>query len=223
MACHGLQRLAGRGGAVEALHQLVGLVGAAAHAEPEHDLARLALGQLQRHMDRSAGVERRAGAARQARAAERGGAAHRAVAPDELVAVTADGAERTVCVVDDEEADPVAMVVAVGVACIQRAAVRRDLGDHMRRRLRAQIAQHPFDIAGGRQPPRPVGAVAQRQHRELDRRVERHEDLQPRFDAVFHVLEDADAEAVARDVAARRRGRAARSATRRWPVSSSRR
>ena len=51
--------------------------------------------------------------------------------------------------VDVEEGDPVAEVVAVAVAGVERAVVGRDLGVDMRRGLLAQVAEHPFDVAGG--------------------------------------------------------------------------
>ncbi len=42
----------------------------------------------------------------------------------------------------------------VGVAREDRAAAGFDLGDHVHRRLRPQVAQHPLDVAGRRKPAR---------------------------------------------------------------------
>ncbi len=79
-----------RRAAAVALHQLAGLVGAAAHAKAEDDLPRLARRQLDRHLDRAARVEPGTGATRQARPAHRRRPAQRAIAADELVAVGGD-------------------------------------------------------------------------------------------------------------------------------------
>jgi hypothetical protein len=136
---------------------------------------------------------------------------------------------RSVAGVDVEEADPVAEVVAVAVARVERAGVGVDFGVDVRRRLRAQVAEHPFDVAGDGQPPRSAAVVAQQQARELHRFVHRDEHRQLAVDAGLVVLEHAVAEAVPRDV-----GRGALSSIRSpcagsevgshtWPVSSSRR
>jgi len=55
---HRGERLPRSGAAAVALHQLAGLVRAAAHAEAEDDLARLPGCQLDHHLDRIARVER---------------------------------------------------------------------------------------------------------------------------------------------------------------------
>ena len=79
---HGAQRMAPvrmdlrerrpRGGAAAiALHQLAGLVGAAAHAEAKDDLARRPRRQLDRHLDRAAGIEPGTGATGQTGPAHR--------------------------------------------------------------------------------------------------------------------------------------------------------
>ena len=88
---HLCERRPRRGAAAVALHQLAGLVGAAAHAEAEDDLARLARRQLDRHLDRAARVERRRRCDRTGCvAAQRRRPAQRAIAADELVAVGGD-------------------------------------------------------------------------------------------------------------------------------------
>ncbi len=89
-----------------------------------------------------------------------------------------------------------------------------DLGDDERRRGGARRAEHPLDVGGHRQPARPAAAVAERQARDLDGVVERHELQQVERDAVRLVLEAAVALAVAGHVgmrpvvADRQRGRA---------------
>ena len=126
-----------------------------------------------------------------------------AVAAEELGAVAGHRAEGAQALVDVEEADPVAVVVAVGVPGVERAAVVGDLGDDVRRGLPAQVAEHPFDVPGGRQLARAGPIVGEPQHEELDRRVGGDVDLQLRADAGLAQLEGAVAEAVAGDVGAR--------------------
>jgi hypothetical protein len=67
----------------------------------------------------------------------------------------------------------------------------------------ARSSEHPVEVAGHREAPSSVAAIGQRQRRELDRRVDGDVDAQRRIDPVLAVLEDAVAEAVARDVGAR--------------------
>ncbi len=111
-----------------------------------------------------------------------------------------------------EERGAIRELGAVGVARLQCAARRIDGGDHVHRGLRAQVAQHPLDVAGGREPARPARAVGDFQHRILDRRFPIDEHAQLGADALLGVLEHAVAEAVPRDVG---RGAAARQRRRR--------
>ena len=90
-----------------------------------------------------------------------------------------------------------------------------DLGRDVHGGLRPQVAEHPLDVPGHAQSARLRRIVAQLQHRELHRCVERDEHRQFRADAGRDVLEHAVAEAVPADVAARARRRAAATATRR--------
>ena len=99
--------------------------------------------------------------------------------------------------VDVEEGDPVAEVVAVAVAGVERAVVGRDLGVDMRRVLLTQVAEHPFDVAGGGEAAAARAVVAQHQARELHRIVERDEYRQLAVHRRLVVLEHAIAEAVA--------------------------
>ncbi|MNQ00692.1 hypothetical protein D3C85_133460 [compost metagenome] len=70
----------------------------------------------------------------------------------------------------------------------------------MHGRFAAQVAQHPFHVAGGGQATAAAGPVAHGQRVELDGGVARHVYAQAGFDAVFHVLKHGVAKAVARHV-----------------------
>ena len=98
----------------------------------------------------------------------------------------------------------------VGVAREQRPARRIDLGDDVGRGFRAQVAEHPLDVPGGRQAPRAAGSIAHLEHRELDRVLDIHVDPELGMDAAGGVLEHAVAESMAGPVGhrtARREGR----------------
>ena len=127
-------------------------------------------------------------------------------------------------IVDVKERSPVGELGVVGVGRVERAARRIDLGDHVHRRFRPQVAQHPLDVAGGGEPARagPSGWRAFSTEN-LTGCFEVHVHAQLGADAVFGMLEDAVAEAVPRDVGRGARRRAAASATRTAPLSSSRR
>ncbi len=125
------------------------------------------------------------------------GARGAAVAAEEFAAVAIDAATGVVHV---EERHPVRELGVPRIAGEQRAAGRIRFGDHVHRGLLAQVAEQPFDVAGGAEPARPAGIVAQFQHRELHRGVQRHIDPQLGMDAVLDVFEHAVAEAVAGDV-----------------------
>src|SRR5678815_539151 len=112
-----------RGRAAEALHQVVGLVDASPHAETKDDLRRVAVDERDLNLERGARAERGAGAARQSSPRERGGSAQRTVAADELGAVAGEAAAGECSAVDVEEADPVGVVVAIGIARVDRAGV----------------------------------------------------------------------------------------------------
>jgi hypothetical protein len=76
--------------------------------------------------------------------------------------------------VDVEEGDAAGEFHVEGVAREQRAAGGIRFGDHVHGMLRAQVAEHPLDVAGERNAPRAPGQVAHAQHGELHRGVERH-------------------------------------------------
>ncbi len=80
----------------------------------------------------------------------------------------------------------------------------------MHERLCRQIAQYPFDVAGGRQFALDARLVLHLQNRIFDRGIHRHIDREFRADAVFSVFEHAVAETMAGDIiahAAARQGR----------------
>ena len=66
--------------------------------------------------------------------------------------------------------------------------------------FRALVAKHPFQVAGDGKPAHATRTIAQSQHRELDRRVDRHVHAQLGVDAVLAVFENAVAEAMTRDI-----------------------
>ncbi|MNF86938.1 hypothetical protein D3C84_693890 [compost metagenome] len=130
---------------------------------------------------------------------QRGRRPEAAVAADEFAAVRSVAAARRV---HREEGDPSREFHRIGIAREQRSAAVFDLRDQVHGGLVAQIAQHPFDIAGDGQFAGSPGQVADLQQGVLDRRVERHVDPELAFDTLFAVLEAAVAEAVARHVRA---------------------
>src|ERR1700694_4366618 len=161
-------------------------------AEREDDLARLPVGQIESDLQGTARIEPRAYLVRQLRAAHRRRIPQRAVASDELGAVSAHRPGR---VADAETRGPAGELDAVGVARVQRAAGRIDLGGHVHGGFRPQVTQHPLDLAGGGERARAARAVADFQYRELDCRLPVRVDAQLRTYAILRVLEDAVDEA----------------------------
>ena len=117
---HRVQRAVGGLRSAEALHEAAGIGGILADAEPEDDLALLAVVEIERDLDGGARIERRAHLARKALSRHGGGIAQRAVAPQEFGAVAAHAADR---IVDVEERDAVGELRVVGVARQERAAL----------------------------------------------------------------------------------------------------
>ena len=140
-------------------------------AEAEHGLGGLLDVQLERHLDRRARIQAHAQAPRQALAQQRRRPAHVAVAAEKLDAVAGHGA-RTGVGVGVEKRDAALEFGVVGIARGQHAAVAVDLGHHVHLGLGMQVAEDPFDVAGGGQPARTAGAVVQLEHAELHRVLE---------------------------------------------------
>ncbi len=115
-----LERSRRGGRSAKAPHELGGIGPVAAHAEAEDELALLAVGEVEGHLDGRAGIEPGAGPARKPGAAHRGGRGERAVAPEELGPVPGHGADRVVHV---EERHAPGKLGVVGVA--SRGARRR--------------------------------------------------------------------------------------------------
>ena len=146
---HTLERGPGRGRPALALHQSLCFAYVAADAHPEYQLARLARLEIECHMERRAGIHRGAGAVRQVRPAHCGRRLERSVAADELGAIACPRQRlRSRGLVDVEECDAVIELHVVRIARAECATRGIDLGDHVHQRSRAQLAQHPFDIAG---------------------------------------------------------------------------
>ena len=211
---HRTERRVRRAGLAERAHERAGFVRVGRGAEAEDDLPRLPVLELERDLDRGAGIHQRAHATRQMHALERRGPRQVAVAADELEAIPG---QRALGLVHVEERDPLAELGVEGIAREQGAAARIELGDHVHRRLRREVAQHPFDVARHRKRAAAARRVSKPQHDELHRLVGRDVDALLAFDAVLGVLEDAVAEAMAAAVLAspsrrQRRGRPVASA-----------
>ena len=108
-------------------------------------------GEIETHLNRRAGVQRRADLAGQPCPHHRRRIAQGSVTPDELSPVAAESPRRIVHV---EKGDAVGEFGVVRIPRKQCAAGRINFGDQVQGRLWPQITQHPFHIAGGRQPPR---------------------------------------------------------------------
>ena len=121
------------------------------------------------------------------------GAAKRTARADEVATI---GASAAIGALDIEEGGAAGEVGVVGVPREQRAGAVVDRGDDLHHRLGPLVAEHPLDVTGHGQLPRLVGRVAQRERRELHRRVDRDMDAQRGRDPVLGVLEAAVAESV---------------------------
>ena len=82
------------------------------------------------------------------------------------------------CAVDIEERDAAVEVGVVGVAREEGACLGVELGDDLHQRLRRSSPSTHSTIAGDAEPARPAASVAQSEHRELDRRVDRDVDAE---------------------------------------------
>ncbi len=167
-----LERVVGRAGAAEAVHQVARVVEVLSRAQHERDLALLAVGELDRGLHREAGIERGADLTGQGASTQRRRLGQAAVAAEERGAIAGDRALPLAAV---EEGDPCRELRVVGVAGQQRARAGVELGDDVGRVGGAAGAQHQLDVAGEREHPPPARPVAQLDHDELHRRVGRDE------------------------------------------------
>ena len=187
------------GRAAEPPDQLLGLVGIVAGAQHEDQFALLAVGQVERHLQRRAGVEARARLAGQLRVPHRGGIGRRAVASQKLRAAAGDGPRG---VADVDEDGLAGKLTVVHVAGKQRARGRVDLGDHVHQVRVPPLAEHQLPVAGDRQAPGPARAIAHLHHHQFHGRVQRDVGPQFRADPQLRVLKHAVAESVSADVGA---------------------
>ena len=119
-----------------------------ARAKPEDDFALLAIGQFKRNLDCAARVEAGAHAIRQSAAMQGCGVAQCSVAAHEFASVGAiSDAASLHRLPGVKKCDPVAELCAIGVEGNNGTGLRIDLRDNVHRGFRAQVAQHPFDIA----------------------------------------------------------------------------
>jgi len=161
------------------------------HAETEGDLAPLSRSEFKGHLDRGARIQRRTAAAGQTQAAQGGGPAQRSIAPDELCTIAGEAAGETIAFIHVEEADPVAEVVAVGVARIERAVCRRRLRYGCGGRTWNACRRAPIRRNRCAKAPRPATVVAQHEAREFHCRVDGDEDREFTVDSSLVVLEHA--------------------------------
>ncbi|MNM60737.1 hypothetical protein D3C81_720270 [compost metagenome] len=193
MDAHRVQRVDGLLSALAASCQRQRFLAVAPCAKAEGRFTAVARGQLQRHLDRRAGIQARTHPCIQTLAPQRCRCVQAAVAADELQAITGPAAAVGIGV---EEGHPAAEIGAVGVSRQQRPGLVVAFSDHVHARLRAQVTHHPFDVADGRQPPCPARQVVQAQDRELQWRGDVDEYPQFAGDAVLDMLVHCVAESM---------------------------
>src|SRR5207248_8802475 len=133
--------------------QIVHLGHAATHPEPETGYAFLAIGKIESDLHRTARIQTGARFSGKSRPLQCCRLRQRPVAPEKFLPVTC---ERACRLVDIEEDDPVREFRIVKIASQQRATLEIDIGLNVEERLMAQIAQHPFAIAGEGETARPA-------------------------------------------------------------------
>ena len=187
------ERVASRGHAAMPLDQGLRLVRVSAEAEGEDDDDLLAVGDLERDLERPARVEPGAHPAREADSFQGGRPGHRPVPAEELVPVARC---RPVYLVHVEEGRPVGELAVVEISGQDRPGQGVDLGHHMHRHRRPVLAEDPLDVPGHRDRSRPARAVPYPDlpvlHGGLDRDVDGHRGDEP----VLLVLEDGVPEPV---------------------------
>src|SRR3989344_2221025 len=110
------------------MHQVAGVSGVPARAEPEGDLARLAVGQFEWNLDCGTGIQGGSHLAGKPRAGHCGRVSGCAVAPDEFRAIAADGSDSIVHV---KERNPAGELRVVAVTRVDRAVAGVDFGDYV--------------------------------------------------------------------------------------------
>ena len=167
-------------------------------AEKEDDLRRGIGRQVELGLQHGAGIHSRAGPIGERRVAgECGGKIEPAVPPEEFRPVAGPA---LLPPAEIGEGDPRSEFGPPGVAGQHRAAIRIDLGHHIRARGAARGPQDPFHIARHRQPPMPLRLVADRQPGDLDRILEGHVLQKLERNAVGGMLEAAIALAMPGDI-----------------------
>ena len=210
---HGVERT-GRGlAAAPATDQSTRIVDALAGTEAEHDSAFLACRNVDRDPQGGTRIERCSDTSGQrgCRIRERVRCRQRTAPADEVATI---GASAAIVALDIEEGGAAGEVGVVGVSREQRAGAVVDRGDDLHRRLGPLVAEHPLDVTGHGQLPRLVGRVAQRERRELHRRVDRDMDAQRGRDPVPRCARSCCSRIRAGPRTARRCASAAASATR---------
>ena len=191
------------------LDQMLHLPGVPTEPEAKARLPFLPVGQIERDLDRAARIQPRADVAGKAGALQRRRLRQASIPAKKLLPVPGEGAHS---IADIDERNAIGKLGVVIVARQQRTGPEIHFRLHVQQALLPQIAQYPFEIAGGRQAPRTPRDIAQFQDHELDRRVHRHVDPQLGGDAMLGVFKYGVAEAMADDIGHRaargqRRGR----------------
>src|SRR5688572_8892330 len=145
----------------EAMHDAARLFCIAPDAEPEADLARFAIFELEWDLERGARIHARAHASRQPRTRHSRRVARSAIAPEKLRTIAAQNPGG---VVGMEEGDPPREIGDVRIARENRAGMSVYFGDDVHRRLRPEITEHPLDVAGRRELTSAAGEIANLQH-----------------------------------------------------------
>ena len=125
--------------------QIVHLGHAATGPEPKTGFAFLSIGKIESDLHRTARIQTGARFSGKSRPLECRRLSERPVAPEKFLPITRERAGR---LIDIEEDDAVWEFRIVKIASQQRATLEIDIGLDVEERFVAQIAQHPFAIAG---------------------------------------------------------------------------
>ena len=132
-------------GPAKTMDQIVHLGHAATDPEPKTGFAFLSIGKIESDLHRAARIQTGARFSGKSRPLECRRLSERPVAPEKFLPITRERAGR---LIDIEEDDAVWEFRIVKIASQQRATLEIDIGLHVEERFVAQIAQHPFPIAG---------------------------------------------------------------------------